>query len=377
VQSVPVSNEMLGIGTGTPFQTFTVANTPVIAGSLSVEVNTKDGWQQWQGVDDIYAAQPTDNAYMADLSTGAITLGSGLAGARVPLGAQIRASYQYGGGLQGQVAIGGITKSSTLPGGFSVTNPVATWGAGDGESAADGEAAITRWLRHRDRLVTDDDFHDLTSRTPGVDLGRVEVLPLFNPNAPAPAQTGWPGAVTILVIPRSDPLRPAAPQPDLQVLDAVCAWLTPRRLITTELYVNGPCYQPIWVSVGIEALPGQVPSLVQQAVTTAVQTFLSPLYGGLDGTGWPLGVNVRSQDIEAVATRVAGVRYVDSVLIAAANTAGAVSSPVDPVVLTGLQLPAATVFVNTGSAVDPATLIGGSQPVPSTQFPVPVVPPTC
>ena len=173
--------------------------------------------------------------------------------------------------------------------------------------------------------------------------------------------------------------------------NAVCAWLDPRRLVTTELHVRGPVYVPIWVSVGIEVLPGQVPTLVQQAVNAAVTAFLSPLTGGLPtpddstalvgalpagGSGWPLGVAVRSQDIEAVATRVAGVRFVDSVKIAAAPDATFVAS-LDPVAMTGLQLPAATVFVNQGPAEDPATLVGSSQPAPATQVPVPVVPPTC
>jgi hypothetical protein len=141
--------------------------------------------------------------------------------------------------------------------------------------------------------------------------------------------------------------------------------------------VRGPLYQPIWVSIGIQALSGQVPSIVEQAVTAAVRGFLSPLTGGLDGTGWPLGVNVRGQDVEAVATRVPGVRYVNSVLMAATGPDGAVISPIDPVPITGLQLPSATVFTGSGDAADPATLIGGSQPALPTQVPVPVVPPTC
>jgi hypothetical protein len=151
-------------------------------------------------------------------------------------------------------------------------------------------------------------------------------------------------------------------------------------------------YQQIWVSVGVEVLPGQVPSIVAQQVQAAVQTFLSPLTGGLPtvsspdglltdpsavGSGWPLGTDVRSQDIEAVATRVPGVRYVDSVLIAAIGANGAVVSPLDPVPISGLQLPAATVFATLGPAEDPARLIGSSQPVPPTQVSVPIVPPTC
>jgi hypothetical protein len=120
-----------------------------------------------------------------------------------------------------------------------------------------------------------------------------------------------------------------------------------------------------------------VPSIVLGRVSAAVRTFLSPLTGGLDGTGWPLDLAVRSQDIEAVATRVPGVRYVDTVRIAAVDAGGVVVASVDPVPMAGLQLPAATVFANLGPADDPAALIGSRQPVPPTQVPVPVVPPTC
>ncbi len=387
VQAVPVAQERVGTGTGTPFQAFTLANTPVLPGGFTVTVQGLDGVRQvWNPIDDIDAALPDEHVYLPDLATGKLTFGSGLHGARVPLGATVLASYSYGGGLQGQAAIGAVNKSVTLPSGFSVANPVPTWGASAGESVADGEAAITRWLRHRDRLVTADDFRDLTRRTPGIDLGRVEVLPLFNPDQPGTGQS-WPGMVTLLVIPRSDPLHADAPMPDRQFLNAVCSWLDPRRLITTEVHARGPVYQPIWVSVGIEVLPGQLPSIVAQQVKAAVQTFLSPLTGGLPtvnpaggsatGTGWPLGVDVRSQDIEAIATRVPGVRYVNSVRIAATDASGVVVASIDPVPISGLQLPAATVFANVGPADDPAALIGSSQPVPPTQVPVPVVPPTC
>jgi hypothetical protein len=71
------------------------------------------------------------------------------------------------------------------------------------------------------------------------------------------------------------------------------------------------------------------------------------------------------------------VRYVDSVLIAMTDDNGSVISPVNSVPISGLRLPAATVTVGSGAAADPAGLTGGSQPVPPTQVPVPVVPDTC
>lgn len=381
-QTVAVSREALGLGTGTPYQSFSLANTPVVADEehpFTLEVRDTGGaWIPWYEIDDIFAADPEQPAFTLDRATGRVTVGNGLAGQRLARGAAVRASYAYGGGLAGQVPIGAINRSVALPGGFTVSNPVATWGAGGGESAADGEAAVTSWLRHRDRLVSSEDFTDLTRRTPGVDLGRVEVLPLFHPELRDDQQA--PGVVTLLVIPRSDPLRPSAPSPDRQFLTAVCRWLEPRRLITTELHVRGPVYQPIWVSVGVVSLPGQVPTIVDQAVAAAIRAFLSPLTGGLPepgastGTGWPLGVAVRAQDIEAVATRVPGVRYVDSVIMAASYAGGAVVSPLQTVPMTGLQLPDATVFANSGPAIDPAS---SAQPIRPSSVPVPVVPPNC
>ena len=50
------------------------------------------------------------------------------------------------------------------------------------ETVADGEKQIARHLQHRDRLVTAADFEAITLRTPGVEIGRVEVLPAFNPD---------------------------------------------------------------------------------------------------------------------------------------------------------------------------------------------------
>ncbi|GAC1361299.1 MAG: hypothetical protein NVSMB32_00030 [Actinomycetota bacterium] len=404
VQAVPVVSEILGLGTGTPYQSFTVANAPVIVGlpytCFTLEVQQVDGsWLAWSQTDDLAAAKANDSVYLLEPASGQVTCGSGLTGARFPLGQAVRASYEFGGGEQGNIAIGDANKSPVLPGGFSVTNPVATWGADNGENVAEGEANISRWLRHRDRLVTAADFRDVTARTPGIDLGRVEILPLFDPNLFDPAQPGqtWPGMVTIMVIPHSDADHPQAPVPDRQFLAAVCAWLDPRRLITTELHVRGPQYVKMWASVGIQVLAGELPDAVVQRVNAAVTGFLSPLVGGLPptgaadgcaqpqptpdctppGTGWPLSSAVRSRDIEAVATRVAGVRYVDSVSLAWLPVGGTVITGVSQIPLIGLQLPDATVFVTNGPAEDPASLIGSSQPVSPTQVPVPVVPASC
>ena len=435
IQAVSVSNERLGVGTGAPDQMYKVANTPVIVDTVQtaedliptstfvLEIQNVDGgWDTWLMTDDLYAAGPNDTVYTLDNEAGLISFGSGLKGMRPPLGRVLRVSYEYGGGLDGNVAIGAINKSPALPGGFKVENPVTLWDASAGETAADGEHSIPQYLKHRDRLVTASDFHDITLSTPSVDIGRVEVLSLFNPlkcDPNNPLQS-WPGVVTVMVIPTHDQRQPDAPLPDRLFLDAVCNWLDPRRLITTEIYVRGPVYVPVWVSVGIVTMPGQLRELVQKNVQAALRNYLSPLIGGppvptaaavldmdipnpvatpqdpcqLLGTGWPLWTDLRVQDLEAVATRVVGVRYVDSINLGVRMIAvgtipltdadqiptGAIIANVTQVSITGLQLPRlAGISVKEGPADDLAALLG-QQPVPQglrNQKPVPVLPPKC
>ena len=418
IQAVRVEHERLGVGNGAPGQAVKVANTPVILeGPLSPTappaadifvlelLNTDNRWEAWRRSDDLYAADRDDRAYALDPESGLVSFGDGLRGLRPPLGQPIRASYEYGGGMDGMVQIGAINKSGALPGGFKVENPVPTWGASPGETVNDGERNIPRYLKHRERLVTASDFRDIALRTPNVDVGRVEVLSLFhpalfNPNGP-PQQA--PGVVTVMVIPRSDPVQPEAPVPDRLFLEAVCAWLAPRRLVTTEVHVRGPIYVPIYVSVGIAVMPGQLRELVLRDVQQAIRDYLSPLIGGppvpgaadLDpvcttstaeelcpaprGFGWPLNMEVRQQDLEAVATRVPGVRYVDSVRMAVVNPTGATSFDVNRVPIVGLQLPRlAGIGVREGPAEDPGALLGQQPPSDSANVvPVPVLPRTC
>jgi hypothetical protein len=427
IQAMLIENEALGVGTGAPDQTFKVANTPVIIESpgtddadstfvLEVQ-NANNDWEAWSLTDDLYASASTDQVYSIDPESGQVSFGDGLRGKRPPLGKNIRVSYECGGGPDGQVEIGAINKCAVLPGGFKVTNALPTWGTQDGESVADGERNISRYLRHRDRLVTVDDFRDITLRTPGVNIGRVEVLPLFNPekfDSNMPAQT-WPGTITVMVIPKFDQIQPDAPVPDRLFLNAVCNWLNPRRLVTTEVYVRGPQYVPIWVSVGIVTMAGQMREVVRSNVRQALRTYLSPLIRGLpaavpgvnsssnvltadsaqpDGTGWPLSTEVRRQDLEAIATRVAGVRYVDSIKLGIVTTGSATLTEVERISLLGLQLPRLMgINVREGTAEDPQILLGQptattanglqtspGQPTTTTVvsvMPVPVLPQKC
>ena len=391
VQYARIVGEILGVGTGEPDQSVQLSQTPVLPDSLVLTV----GGEQWALIDDLLAAgpevssgpvsllsdyaenettPPPVNVFTLDPESGLVQFGTGLNGRRPPRGARIQATYDYGGGRQGIVGIGAITKGVLLPAGVKVSNPLPTWGGDDPETVDEAERRIPAFLRHQDRLVTADDFRDITERTPGVDIGRVDVLPLFHPDTPT---TPSAGVVTVMVIPKYDPLYPDAPRPNKLFLDTVCAHLNPRRLVTTEVHVRGPLYKRIWVSVGIDVVAGRDMAPVHDAVRQAIRTFLSPLVGGFEETGWPRNTPVDVSTLLAVAARVDGVQSVNDVYIGL-ETGGALTS----ISMEGLELPHLIgVSVASGSARPLDTIRGTTPPTgdgePPRLLPVPVIPDSC
>jgi hypothetical protein len=378
-QAVSVVNELLGLGFGEPDQSFTLSNTPILPQSISIVVQDTDtnGVTLWMQTDDLLSAGRNDLVFALDAEAGEIRFGDGLRGAR-PQG-RVLASYQYGGGRQGNIGIGGINTSRDLrlQGGYKITNPIPTSGGDFGETIEEGERRIPLVLRHHDRLVTMADFKDIAWRTPGVDLGRVEVLPLFLPSKPS--SDNAPGIVTLMVIPRFDTINPYWPTPDRLFLRRVCDYLDTRRLVTTEIYVRGPDYVPVYISVGIKVQGGFFPDSVQQTVRNRLYGYLSSLpLGGPEGLGWPLKKRLIQKDLEAVVTRVAGVEFVNGLKLG-------VTTPVEVTEanLTGLQLPKiAALSVTEGEPEQLEKLVGTAKPdtQPGTQIkvvPVPVNKKTC
>lgn len=335
-QALRVDGEAVGTGNGEPDQLMRLANTPLLPDSITLESRQTDGsGRLWRAVDDLLAAAADDAVFVVDAEAGTLSFGDGLRGARPAPGERFTARYEYGGGPAGNVAIGAIKTSpdARLAGGFRIANPLPTWGGDSGETVAEGERRIPLLLRHRDRAVTADDFRDISERTPGVDVGRVEVIPLYRPGKP-PADNEA-GVVTVLAIPRSDAREPLWPVPDRLFLTRVCEHLDSRRLVTTEVFVRGPDYVDVYLSVGIAVRPGHFPDSVRQAVQKRLRDYLSALPpGGPDETGWPLRRRLLRKELEAVVARVAGVDYLDVMQMGVGSLTDAAEH-----LLAGLELP--------------------------------------
>jgi hypothetical protein len=380
-QAVTVVNEVVGTATGEPDQSYMLANSPVLPTTLTVTTQVTTGSQPvvtpWAQVEDLTTAGPNDMVYELDPEAGQVTFGDGVAGARPAAGARILANYQYGGGTQGNVAIGAIssTPDPRLQGGYSVSNPVPTSGGNLAQTVANAEQTIPSVIRNKDRLVTAQDFADVAMNTPGVDINRVDILPLFVPGPPP--QDGVAGVVTLMAVPLTDPVNPLWPTPDRLFLGRICSFLDTRRLVTTEVYVCGPIYVSVYVSVGIAVQAGYFPDLVNQAVAAGLQNYLSSLRGrGPTGAGWPLRKTLLDKDLEATVTRIEGVEYVDSLLLG-----GSDGSQVSEITFTGLQLPRLDGLLVVEGTASPlgsvvGTLVQPAQPGVSV-VPVPIIKAKC
>ncbi len=417
-QRARITNEALPDGTGAPEQSASLSRKPVIPGTVAVRVTAPDGQtSSWQEIDDLFAAGPEvpvpdlrlppgrtapapapSERFLLDAEAGVLRFGDGFRGKRPPLGARIRVDYDYGVGSAGNVEAGAISSAPALPAGLKVTNPVRTWGGTDAETTSSGEKQITRYLQHRERLVTAEDFETITLRTPGIELGRVEVLPAYHPTLSPNEPGDAPGAVTLLLIPQFDPDTPDYPEPDNAFLRAVCDHLDTRRLITTEVFLRGPVYKDLWISVGIEVVSGQSTAEIREAVETELRSYLAPLplsaellledppafvntpQYQLRLRGWPLRQSVTTGDLAVTVSRVLGVAAVTGLFLATGSDDAS-----DSIGMDGLELPRiAGLSVVAGDPLSLEDLRGASGSTSAGDaaalgnfVPVPVIPKEC
>ncbi len=389
-QRIPVTGEILPAGTGEPDQIVTLSRAPVLPGSVTVWVSANNATNAWTEIDDLTSAgpevpvpdprlapgvqpyiNPNNQVFLLNAESGEIRFGDGMRGSRPPEGAILRADYEYSLGADGNVGTGSINSAPALPPGLTVNNPIPTWGGADSETVAEGEKQIAAWLRHRDRLVTALDFREIAMRTPGVHIGRVEVLPNHDPRLASNQPGDAAGAVTLMIIPSYDANQPDAPLPDRLFLDTICAYLDPRRLITTQVFLRGPNYRGIWISIGVKVVAGLNEAPILEAVKRAVLDSLSPFT-------WALARPVIDLEIATAAGRVDGVDFVQPPILIAEGTGPAVTQ----IAIAGLDLPRILgISVTSGSPADLDQLRGIAPTIGGGQGPsvvrIPVIPEEC
>jgi hypothetical protein len=87
-------------------------------------------------------------------------------------------------------------------------------------------------------------------------------------------------------------------------LKTVAAFLDPRRILTTRVHVVPVRRVGFEVRLRIVATGGVASDVAVARAREALQTFLDPLLGGPDGSGWPIGCDVFLSELYLVVSRL-------------------------------------------------------------------------
>ena len=327
-QSTIISNELLGQTSGVPGETIPFIHAPMLPREPGeyLEVFEPDGeWEAWSEVPDFRDSLPDDKHYAIDGVTGHLTFGpvirepDGLEHAfgRTPArGSAMRFTrYRYGGGVIGNVGANTITiLKSSIPYIATVTNRRPAAGGLDPETLDAARHRAPRSIQTRDRAITASDFEFLAKEA----SRRVARARCIQVHADGAGSSVPPGTVELLIVPLVPPdhartIESLQPSPDL--LEEVRSFLDERRLLGTQLVVDGPAYVGVSVEATILVQRHRNGDEVRAAVAAKIREYLDPLFGGPDGEGWPFGRDLYLSEMQSVVQAVSGVEYAQDVTL--------------------------------------------------------------
>lgn len=149
-------------------------------------------------------------------------------------------------------------------------------------------------MRSQNRAITADDFKARAEQAGGVK--RAVALPTTHPDHPG---VDVPGAVTVVIVPET---KEVPPTPSAYLIRHVCNYLDRFRLLTAELFVKGPEYQEVRLSVRVAADPYAAFDAVLEAVKKALNESksLNPFRQAFGGDLYPSSFYDVILDVERV-----------------------------------------------------------------------------
>ena len=351
------NDEVVGSSDGLPNQVMKLRQSPVLdelrkpgeprRSSLELQVDEGEGLQTWQEVTDFAESKPDSRHYLLNRTTGEVRFGDNRRG-HIPRAGQanvIARKYTYGGGRSGNVGARTIAEMvRRIDGVKEIFNLRQASGGMDEEPIQETLVRVPRELRANQRAVTLQDFGELARQTPGAQVARAYAYMDHNASG---LPNGCTSAIRVVVVPQMQDLRPS---PSETTIRLVCEYLDERRLVTTQVSVQGPAYHDVIVRMEVKIRPNVDKTAVRSAIEDMLTHFLHPLEGGPDGSGWPFGQDIYYSELVREVMSIPGVirvdplgllKLVDTVSVASQDKARFIS---DVTVPDGTIFPPGTAF---------------------------------
>jgi hypothetical protein len=281
-------------------------------------------WVTWEPRPYLYSSGSHDRHYAVDRAGGFVHFGNGVQGMIPPPGAPVVLSYDYGGGVAGNLPPGSVTQlHAAVPYVQEIANRVAAAGGAAGESIVEVRRRGPQRLRNGGRSVARDDYEWL-AREASPEVAVARCLSTTGPDG-----RGEPGWVTVVIVPQATVAQPQPSQELLRRVEQALARRVPAA-IARQVVVVGPTYRP--VSVVAEAIPADPTRAteVEEALARALDAFLHPVNGGPGGLGWDFGQAVELSEIVRVILTTAGVAAAPHVALVSETDAYGDAVPVEP-----------------------------------------------
>lgn len=331
-----ITTELIGTSDGSSLQTFTLANNPVVNGSITIYIQNpalgtssgQDPIIPWNQIPSLQQAESSDLAWSETVDANgvvSINFGDGINGAIPPSGLNIYANYKVGGGVIGNLSANSIVDIASAITGISVVSSSATTGGTAAETIDQIRTNAPLAFTTQQRAVTLTDYGNLAMSLPIVSQARAVANTYTN--------------ITVYITGQGNTV------PTQTTLDSVTSFLQPLSLAGTVVTCAAATLVPINVgSTGSPILIGcssrYSPTSVQVQAVQAIQNLFAP-------PNVQLGGRVTLSSVYSAIYAIPGVQFITIPLFVRSD---AVQSGAADILMRNYELPTAGNIVVTVTA---------------------------
>ncbi|MDD3569603.1 MAG: baseplate J/gp47 family protein [Lachnospiraceae bacterium] len=238
---------IIGSSDGTAEQEFEINGIEnILYNSFEIMVKSQKGWEIWNKTETLDSCLQDEKSYIFNEQNGVIGFGDNITG-KVPYWGKDNICITSCAVTKAEK---GRVKAFTLEefkekerfSNIKIFHYRSAKGGSDGDSTEKLIKKLRTTVNETQRAVNITDYKEIATRTPGLKLGQVTVIPLYKPGMRGYPEIKAENAITLVVEPYCRVKNKATLE---GYVENVRRYVGKFKLITTRLYVTAPVYIPI------------------------------------------------------------------------------------------------------------------------------------